>query len=59
MFSTACSMDGYFADKILQSSEKYEFKEEVKHPLFTKPTDYLDEVFSTQESVENKLQSVT
>lgn len=59
MFSTACSMDGYLTNKILQSSEKYEFKEEINHPLFTKPTDYLDEVFSTQESVENKLQSVT
>lgn len=51
----AIETDMYYANKIIQSSQKYDVKEEVIYPLFTKKKDKYANIFVSKSSVENKL----
>lgn len=51
----AVETDMYYANKIIQSSQKYDVKEEIIYPLFTKKKDKYANLFVSKSSVENKL----
>jgi hypothetical protein len=56
VYKTLVDDDIYLANKILQSSEKYDIKDEIKHPMMTKEIDEFDQVFSNADSFEKKVQ---
>ena len=53
------NVDLYFAQKILQASEKYDMKEDAIHPLFKKEEDRLKSAFVSKDNFENKMKNVT
>ena len=53
------NVDLYFAQKILQASEKYDMKEEAIHPLFKKEEDRLKSAFVSKSDFEGKMKNVT
>ena len=53
------NVDLYFAQKILQASEKYDMKEEAIHPLFKKEEDRLKSAFVSKDNFEGKMKNVT
>lgn len=59
IYSSARDSEMYIANKIIQASEKYETKEDVTHPLYTKNKDIVDEVFNTTaEQLESKISNI-
>ena len=55
IYNELVETDLYYANKILQASEKYEFKKDVCYPLFEKKKDKYDSLFVSKSSVEGKL----
>ena len=53
------NVDLYFAQKILQASQKYDMKEDAIHPLFKKEEDRLKSAFVSKSEFEGKMKSVT
>ena len=53
------NVDLYFAQKILQASQKYDMKEEAIHPLFKKEEDRLKSAFVSKSDFEGKMKNVT
>lgn len=49
----------YIGQKIIQGSYKYEVKEDVQHPLFTKKKDKYEQAFVSREKFDKKLENVT
>ena len=50
VYSTALECDLYLSNKIIQSSQKYETKGEIIHPLLEKKIDILDKIFKDADS---------
>ena len=50
--------DMYFANKMIQASFKYDVKDDINHPLFTKKKDRFDEILQNKDSFVNKVNSV-
>ena len=55
VYATALDCDLYFANKIIQSSQKYETKGEIIHPLLEKKKDVLEEVFQDADTFVNDM----
>lgn len=53
------NVDLYFAQKILQASQKYDMKEDAIHPLFKKEEDRLKSAFVSKSEFEGKMKNVT
>ena len=53
------NVDLYFAQKILQASQKYDMKEDAIHPLFKKEEDRLKSAFVSKSDFEGKMKNVT
>lgn len=53
------NVDLYFAQKILQASQKYDMKEDAIHPLFKKEEDRLKSAFISKSDFEGKMKNVT
>lgn len=53
------NVDIYFAQKILQASQKYDMKEDAIHPLFKKEEDRLKSAFTSKGDFEGKMKNVT
>lgn len=58
LYATNIEVDLFYAKKILQASEKYEFKEDVVYPLFEKKKDKYDVLFVQRNSLDNKLSKI-
>lgn len=58
IYDSLVSTDLYFGNKIIQASEKYKVEGEIKYPLYEKKKDKLDEIFTSKEGFENKINSV-
>lgn len=56
VFKTLVDNDIYFANKMMETSPKYEIKDKIVHPMFAKDIDKLDEAFTSKEGLENKIQ---
>lgn len=56
IFKTLVDNDIYFANKMMETSPKYEIKDKIVHPMFAKDIDKLDEAFTSKEGLENKIQ---
>lgn len=54
----AIENDIYYANKIIQASQKYDVKEDIVYPLFAKKKDVYSDLFVSKSSVENKLKKV-
>lgn len=59
LFKTLVDNDIYFANKMLEASQKYETKEISTHPMFVKDIDKINDAFSSMSNIENKMGSVT
>lgn len=57
VYSTALDCDLYLANKIIQSSQKYETKGEIIHPMLEKKIDILDKIFRDKDSFVKEMQS--
>ena len=55
VYTTALDCDLYLANKIIQSSQKYETKGEIIHPLLEKKKDILEEVFQDADKFVNDM----
>ena len=53
------NVDLYFAQKILQASQKYDMQEDAIHPLFKKEEDKLKSAFVSKSDFEGKMKNVT
>jgi len=51
----AVEIDIYYANKIIQASQKYDVKEDINYPLFTEKKDKYANIFVSKGSVEHKL----
>ena len=59
IYKAGIDEDIYIGQKIIQGSEKYEVKEDVRHPLFEKDKDVLEEVFSMKTGeMKDKINSI-
>ena len=58
VYQSQVDNDIYFAQKIIQASFKYDVKEDVNYPLFTKKKDKFDEILQNKDSFVNKINSV-
>lgn len=58
IFKTLVDNDIYFANKMAETSPKYDVKESVIHPMYAKDIDKLDEAFTSKEGIENKIKGV-
>jgi hypothetical protein len=45
----------FLANKIIQASFKYEIKEDVTHPLFTRKKNPYEDIFADKEEFINKI----
>lgn len=57
LYSTSLNCDIYLANKIIQSSQKYETKEEVVHPLLEPKVDIFEKIFRDKDQYVNELKS--
>lgn len=57
VYNTALDCDLYLSNKIIQSSQKYETKNEIVHPLLEKKVDILDKIFRDKDSFVKDMQS--
>lgn len=57
VYTTALDCDIYISNKIIQSSQKYETKGEIIHPLLEKKKDILEEVFQDADKFVNDMKS--
>lgn len=55
IFKTLVDNDIYFANKMVETSQKSDVKEISVHPMFAKDIDKIGEAFTTKESLENKI----
>lgn len=55
LYLTNVEIDLYYARKMVQTSQKYDVKEDVVYPIFMKKKDKYDGFFLSGNSVENKL----
>ena len=55
IYVSAVETDIYYANKIIQSSQKYEMKEEIIHPLFVAKKDKYADLFVDKSVVESKV----
>lgn len=55
IYVSAVETDIYYANKITQSSQKYEMKEEILHPLFVAKKDKYEALFVEKKVVESKV----
>lgn len=57
LYSLNIKEDLYLSRTIIKSSQKYEIKEDIIHPLFEKDKDILDEIFIDAESFVQKIET--
>lgn len=57
VYTTALDCDLYISNKIIQSSQKYETKGEIIHPLLEKKQDILEEIFMDKDKFVNDMKS--
>jgi hypothetical protein len=55
VFKSALDSEMFLANKIIQASFKYEIKEDVTHPLFTRKKNPYEDVFANKEEFINKI----
>lgn len=54
VYTSSLNSEIYIAQKMIQCSEKYEVKEDIKHPLFEKKTDPYSEIFEETSILSSK-----
>jgi hypothetical protein len=55
VFKSALDSEMFLANKIIQASFKYEIKEDVSHPLFTRKKNPYEDIFGNKEEFINKI----